>query len=220
MPNPNPTAIQARQRRLREQLFPGVSDHQLWDRRTRTGFATVPRALPLVAAIMDGLSPKKPLSATYLALWCRSWDDPMISLGSKLTELALEAGFGGQRAQNSMFSRLAILQELGFVRFAPGAGGQYSYALLLNPYQILMLHRAKIADQNWNALLGRMMEIGADDLDPVLAPSAVQPTETASAQPARVGTPQVAINFDALIAKTAKVEMPTKPKLPARKLPI
>ncbi len=122
----------------------------------------------MALVMMDELSPKKPISRSYFALWCRAWDDPLVSIGSRMLEVALEAGFTGQRAENSLTSRLAILERLHFVKFAPGPGGDFSYGLILNPYFVLKSHRAKLSKSNWNALLGRLNEIGADDLaDPV-----------------------------------------------------
>lgn len=158
--------VRDKHRQLRTQLFPDVTDDQLWERRTKTGFATIPRAFPLLMVLMDELSLKQPVSSTYFALWCRAWDNPLVVIGSRLVDLAAEAGFAGQRAQNTLAGRLAILADLGLVRFAPGPGGKYSYALLLNPYLALEKHKKKLSEYNWNALLGRVSEIGATDFDP------------------------------------------------------
>lgn len=154
-----------KQAKTRVRLFPDVPDDELWVRQRKAGFATVPRAMPLVMVLMDKLSPNKPLGQTYLALWTRAWDDPLVSIGSKLVEIAYEAGFSGQRAVNSLTSRLAVLKELDFVRFAAGLGGTYSHALILNPYRVLRRHRERFSEEDWNSLAGRLEEIGADDLD-------------------------------------------------------
>src|SRR5208283_4181599 len=141
--------LRKKQRALRVQLFPHVSDDKIWERANRTGFATIPRALPQIMVLMDELSPNKPISRAYLSLWCRAWDDPLVSIGSKLLEIAVEAGFTGQRAQNSLCARLPILRDLGFVQFASGHGGQYSFALILNPYLVLKKHRKRLSDFNF-----------------------------------------------------------------------
>jgi hypothetical protein len=156
--------MKAKNRQLRTSLFPTDQDEKLWVRATKKGFTTLPRAIPMILVMMDELSPKKPISSAYLALWCRAWDDPLVSIGSRMLEVALEAGFTGQRAVNSLTSRLAILERLHFVKFAPGAGGDYSFGLIYNPYLVLKTHRNKLSKSNWNALLSRMNEIGADDL--------------------------------------------------------
>ena len=157
-------AMRAKNRQLRLSLFPTVAEETLWVRTTKKGFTTIPRAMPMVMVMMDELSPKKPVSGAYLSLWCRAWDDPLVSIGSRMLEVALEAGFTGQRAVNSLTSRLAVLERLHFVKFAPGAGGDYSFGLIFNPYLVLKSHRQKLSKSNWNALLSRLNEIGADDL--------------------------------------------------------
>ncbi|MCY0448252.1 hypothetical protein OVV81_26440, partial [Klebsiella pneumoniae] len=40
-----------------------------WHRLENDGYSTVPRYLPLIGVILDGLSKGAPLSSTYLALW-------------------------------------------------------------------------------------------------------------------------------------------------------
>lgn len=208
MPTPRQLILRQKSRQLRLQLFPDISDSDIWERQSKNGFATVPRALPMIMVLMDELSPKKPVSSAYLALWCRAWDDPLLVIGSKLLETAMEAGFTGQRAQNSLCARLAILSQLGFVRFAPGPGGQYSYALLLNPYLVLKKHEKKLSKFNWNALLARMNEIGADDFTPPAPPPApIDPVELL----------KVATQAPAAAATTQQV---VAPRPPARKPPL
>jgi len=160
------STLKAKNRILRTQLFPDVAESDLWERASRKGFATVPRALPTIMVLMDELSPKKPISSAYLALWGRAWDDPLINVGSKLDEIAFEAGFTGQRPTNTLCSRLAVLKDLGFIRFEEGPSGPYSYGLILNPYLVLKRHQKKFSKYYWNALLFRMHDIGADDFNP------------------------------------------------------
>jgi len=203
----NALLIREKQRLLRTQLFPDVTDDQLWERRTKTGFATLPRAFPLLMVLMDELAPKQPVSSTYLALWCRAWDDPLVSIGSRLVDLAAEAGFAGQRAQNTLAGRLAILGDIGLVRFAPGIGGKYSFALLLNPYLMLQKHQKKLSEYNWNALLGRMNEIGATDFNPPPAPPVPTPPQPQSpADLSNLTAPQP------IHQKVTKVRLPKPPK--------
>jgi len=149
----------------RKKIFPQIADGQLWSRHTQNGFTTIPRALPTIHVIMDALSNGKPLSATYLALWCRAWDDPFVILGPKMAEVAADAGFTGQKAVNTFTTRLGILERLGFVKFAAGSKGKFHYAVILNPYLALAQQKKKIGTANWNTLAERMVEIGATDLD-------------------------------------------------------
>jgi hypothetical protein len=163
---PKESGRKKRLRQLRADIFPDVGDQELWERHNRTGFSTIPRALPIAMVLMDELSPKKPISRAYLSIWCRGWDDPFVELGSELLEVAMEAGFTGQRAVNSLYPRLQVLEQLGFVKFADGPGGKYAYALMMNPYLVLKQHQGKLSKMNWNALLARMNKIKADDFVP------------------------------------------------------
>lgn len=152
---------------LRGQLWPRLTDDDLWMRKQRDGFTTVPRGMPLILDIMNDLSKNQPIASTYLELWCRAFDECFVTL-SKAPEMAFHAGFTGQRAVRTWMQRMARLAELGFISIKPGPSGPMSYALIYNPYKVIQrLYAAKmpglLADK-YNALLQRTIEIGASDL--------------------------------------------------------
>lgn len=157
------STLKAKNKALRQQLFPKMKEDDIW--RPKVGYAMIPRSLPTLMVLMDELSPKKPVGSTYFALWCRSWDDPLIRLGGKHTEIAFEAGFRGQRPANTLTTRFSILKDLGLVQFAQGPAGPYSYAVVPNPYFVIRKQRKKIPAFCWNALLERMNEIGAKEYE-------------------------------------------------------
>ena len=154
--------------KLRARLWPGVQDGQLWSRLDRNGFTTVPRAMPLIMSIMDGLSKNKPVSSAYLEVWCRAYDQGFTVL--KHDEMAFHAGFSGERAVRTWKERLRILNELCFIALKEGPSGPESYALILNPYHVIEQHRANstpgLTKARYNTMIARMSEIGATDLDP------------------------------------------------------
>lgn len=159
--------------RLRRQLWPHLTDADLWLRLRSKGFTTIPRTMPLILRIMDALSKGKPVASVYLDLWCRTFDECLVVL-NKPTEMAFGSGFAGQRAEQTWVSRVRILSSLGFIDTQPGPSGPVSYAVLLNPYKVIMKHhRAKTPGMTtglYNALIARANEIGAGDLmeqDPV-----------------------------------------------------
>lgn len=160
--------IKERMLDLRRKYWPELDAGMLWDRKARTGFITIPRAMPLIMGIMDDLSNGRPVSMPYFDLWCRSHDEAVVPL-SKPRELAFHAGFTGQRAETTWAQRIRILRELGFIRTAPGVAGELSYAVILNPYLVIKEHHKKgtpgLVKAKYNALLERVGEIGADDLD-------------------------------------------------------
>lgn len=167
-----PKSMIAEQRvKMRNSLWPETSDDELWHRKTSDGWLTVPRAFPLVLRIMDMLADKgKPVSATYLDLWCRTYDNSFV-VASKPREMAYYAGFTGERAQHTWTSRIRKLVELGFIRIAQGASGPAHYILILNPFHTIRKHIAVqgVSPAAVNTLTERMIEIGADDLNHELA---------------------------------------------------
>jgi hypothetical protein len=159
-------AIAKRQMVQRELLWPG-SEPWLWDRKVNKGFATIPKTMPLVLQIMDDLSNGKPLSSTYLGLWCETWDNSMVNL-SKQQEMAHAAGFTGQRAVYTWSARIQLLQKLNFIDVKPGKSGPLSHALIWNPHRVIRWHHAYktpgLVEANFNALLERAIDIGANDM--------------------------------------------------------
>ena len=155
---------------MREKLWPDTSDANLWS--TTKGWLTVPRALPLLMRIMDALADNgKPVSPTYLDLWCRTYNDDAFVIAAKPHEMAFYAGFSGQRAQNTWITRIRQLVDLGFILISEGASGPAHYILILNPYHVIRRHidNGNVQPAFANALAERMIEIGADDLDDMSA---------------------------------------------------
>jgi hypothetical protein len=158
--------IKDRRVALRNTLWPDVDGDQLWrGDKKRPGYTTMPRTMQLILTAMDAASKGKPVSSTYLDLWCRAFDEQFVSL-NRPREMAFYAGFNGERAERTWLDRIQILKTLGFIQTKPGPSGPVSYALLANPYHVLAKLNAQgvLAPMHWNALLERMAEIGAVDL--------------------------------------------------------
>lgn len=160
------TRIARQKLSLRGSLWPGLDQGRLWRREKSDGWLSVPRAMPLLMQIMDNLSKGKPVSSTYLDLWCRTYDDSFI-VANKSREMAFFSGFTGERAERTWASRMRILAELGFIDIAAGPNGPISYVLIYNPYQVVSKHYrdGNINAATFNALKQRIIEIGAQDLD-------------------------------------------------------
>lgn len=159
--------IRSRQVALRAKLWPEIKEEDLWNRKKKSGFTTVPRTMPIFMRILDSMSNGKPLSDVYLDLWCRAFDEHMLALNRK-EEMAFACGFTGQRGVQTWTTRIDILAKLGFVLLAEGPNGPRSYILIINPYPVVKRHKTKktpgITDALYNALLARASEIGADDI--------------------------------------------------------
>lgn len=164
---------------LRAKLWPEIDfDKQLWYRSTNDGFITMPRTMPLIVSIIDDLSKGGPAGSTYMELWCRTYDEMYVSL-SKAREIAFHSGFTGQRAERTWGEKIRKLDELGFISVKPGQSGPLSHALVLNPYvNIKRLHDAGdvgVAEDKWNALVERAIEIGAEFENQLARPTAIPP---------------------------------------------
>ena len=145
---------------LRAELWPHVSDAEVWNRKKEVGFVTIPRTLPLIMQIQDSLTKSMPVSGAYLDLWCRVFDEGFVRL-DKPHEQALASGFTTQRGPGIWSSRLDLLEKHGFIALAPGAQGRRSFALIFNPYQVIQRKRSEIIPSFYNALVSQAMAIGA-----------------------------------------------------------
>ena len=138
--------------------------------------------MPLIVQIMDNLSKGKPVSAVYLDLWCRTYDDSFV-IANRSKEMVFFSGFNGERAERTWSSRIKILSDLGFIDIKDGPNGPISYVLIKNPFHtIVKLQReGRVSNQFFNGLKQRMIEIGARDLEE--AEVAVSPAPVKSARP-------------------------------------
>lgn len=133
---------------LRQELWPNVDPAYLWSRKRAKGFATVPRVM---LVIMDSLSVGKPVSTTYLDLFCRVFDESFVRL-DKPHEMAFASG--SRPAAARTFGRNGS-KKLGFIDLAPGAQGSRGFALLYNPYLVIrgLKKAGKVETGMFNALL-------------------------------------------------------------------
>lgn len=155
-----------RRRELRARFWPNVKNDELWLRTQNHGFTTIPRTMSLILRIMDRLSDKGfPISGTYLALWCWVFDEAFVDIRNP-KEMAFEAGFSGPRGEATWRSRMKRLQDLGFIRSEKGVAGDFQYVLLLNPIKVIAtIYDKKESDEAFNALMSRLVHVGADDLN-------------------------------------------------------
>lgn len=153
------TERQTKKERMRDDLWPDAAE-VVWDYRSNQGWLNVPRFMPAILRVIDSLSSGKPVSSTYFDLWCRTYNDGFVD-AARVGEMSFFSGFDGERAQRTWKSRLKILEDLGLIRTKPGASGDMSYILVLDPAPILEKLRTdgKIQDRFWNAYQGRVAEV-------------------------------------------------------------
>lgn len=152
--------------RLRQSLWPDVADKDLWLRRDRVGFTTIPRSMSLIGRILDQLSGKGfPLFGTYLTLWCWVFDEAFVEIRNP-KEFAFESGFSGPRGEATWRGRMRKLEELGFIASKAGLAGDFQYVLIFNPIKVIeAIYTDRQKDIAYNALLSRLIQVGANDLD-------------------------------------------------------
>lgn len=106
-----------------------------------------------------------PVSLPYLTLWCWTFDEALVEVRHP-KEFAYESGFNDPRAESLWKGRARKLEELGLIRSRPGLSGDYHYVLLLKPTRVIERQYAGRAnDVAFSTLLGRLTDVGADDLD-------------------------------------------------------
>ena len=160
--------ILERQLDARARLWPELSDKMLWTMDS-DGWVAIPRVLPLMLSIMDGMSEKGfPVSRTYLEIWSRLREEGFLTL-NRQEEMAFHAGFEGQRALRTWRDRISRLASMGFIGVKSGAYGDLSYAVVYSPFHVIK--RAFIAGKvplnKYQALLMRANEVGAWDFDDI-----------------------------------------------------
>lgn len=152
--------------KMRSELWPDLDVGMLWDRNLNDGYSTIPRTLSLITNIIDDLSKKHtgkslPAGKTYFGLWCRVWDENMLTIENEAV-YAVEAGYSGERNVTTWRAHMKVLLELGFIDAREGAYGPYNYVLMYNPYLVLKKLKAKIPSASYQLLVQRAIEIGAD----------------------------------------------------------
>ena len=204
------SAIRLKNMALRDHLWPGNAIW-LWDRNAHKGFTTIPKTMPLILKIMDEMTKGAPVSSTYLALWCSTWDNSFVTL-SKPGDLAVASGFGGQRGEHTWLGRVKKLQELGFITVKAGKSGPMSHALIFNPHWVIRYHHDRktpgLMEASYTALLELALEVGANDMltGPPSAPVASAPTApaapTPTPAPATLSPSEVSALFEELLGTT------------------
>jgi hypothetical protein len=149
--------------KLRKEFWPDIDPDLIYDRKKEKGFTTIPRTMPLILLIMDELSNKKPVSKTFLSLWCRNSDEGLILIRNE-KELAFEANFTGERAETTWRSRMKTLNNLGFIDAKPGPSGDFHFILIFHPHKIIEKLKGKKSLQqmaSYRAYFDRLIDIGA-----------------------------------------------------------
>jgi len=159
--------------KMRQHLWNGLEESRLWLRedKTRKGYTTMPRTMPLIVNLINDISKRVtsgkavPAGKSYLVLWCRVFDEGFLKIESE-PAAALEAGYAGERNVTTWREHMGVLKDLGFIDCKDGPAGPFQYILLFNPYQVIKALHAKgwVQQGAYTALYQRALDIGATDL--------------------------------------------------------
>lgn len=151
----------SKRKATRERIFGDPTEYKLWNRQKDNGYVHLPRVLPMVANILDSLSKGKPLGATYLALWFRTFDEMIVDTSDE-SVIAYESGFHSERRITSWQSRIALLEEFGFIK-TQKIGSRYQYVLLLHPVKSVeeLNNKGLIQKEMYDLFMHRAYAVGA-----------------------------------------------------------
>lgn len=158
---PRITAATRRRLKLRAEFWPNLGDDAFWNRKSFTGFTTIPRTLPLIMFAIDQVDARN-AGRVYFDLWCRAFDDYVVEIKDE-SEAAFASGYKGQRAVRSWRERVDVLEKYGFVKVHKGPNGTYRYIALLDPHRVIdeLETRGLVDEKIVSALRIQMIEIGA-----------------------------------------------------------
>lgn len=142
--------------------FPSFPSVFIWHRKTKDGFTTIPRTMPIVMQAIDVQSKGNPAGHTLMCLWARSPDTPFLLIENPAT-FAAEAGFQGERAVDTWRKRMKRLRELFMIQTKPGPSGEFHYVLLTNPNSAVewMRTHGLVQEGLYARFIDRLMEVGA-----------------------------------------------------------
>jgi hypothetical protein len=155
--------MQAKYDAIRSELWPDLSPDDIWEFNKNTkGYLRIPRIMPLLFRVMDGISKGKPLSNVYLELWCRVMSGGFLIVKDK-DSMAFFSGFSGERALRTWRDRIYALEKEGFILIKERSKGDISHLFIINPYKVLwkLKKEHKIPQTLWDELSSRLGDIGA-----------------------------------------------------------
>jgi hypothetical protein len=144
--------------KLRRQHWPREED--TWTGE-EAGWFKIPRTLPLCFAMLSKeVRGKTDPTAVYLELLSHHYGDGFIELQHE-DDHAFAVGYSRSRVR-SWRERMAVLEELGFIKTKSSGPHKYRYVLLMHPTTVIQKFRdaGKIPDGLWNAYTNRKIVTG------------------------------------------------------------
>jgi hypothetical protein len=145
---------------IRNIHWPDVTDDMLWSTKKHDGWTIIPRTMPVIFKIMDELAGKgKPVSSVYFAIWCRAREEHVIKLND-LADFIKDSGFTGIRAKYTWKERMQKLIDLEFIKAVDDGNKNFSWLLLLDPYDVIESKKTMISKGLYDYFQTRLLEVG------------------------------------------------------------
>jgi hypothetical protein len=176
-------SVPEKEQALRNSMWPDA-ESRLWHPKPHDGFIAIPKTMPFLGRMMDEMSKNFPVSETYGALWCWTWDNNAFVRLNRMEEMAFAAGFTGQRGVRTFHDRLRRLEAMGFVELKAAGNSTMAFAYLPNPHVVIFrLYDALtspaaspemkeitrgLQEGTFNAFLARAQELGSKDVLEIL----------------------------------------------------
>ena len=144
--------------KLRREHWPNEED--TWTGE-EYGWFKIPRTLPLIFAMLSKeVRGKIDPTAVYLELLSHHYGDGFIELQHE-DDHAFAVGYSRARVR-SWRERMAILEDLGFIKTKASGPHKYKYVLLMHPTTVMQNLRdgGKITEDLWNAYTNRKVLTG------------------------------------------------------------
>jgi len=157
------SAYEKKRRAKRDRLWDDA-ETVVYDKRAEAGFCTVPRTLPLIAALIRHLSAEAP-ARVYTDLWFRQRDDGFVDAVDP-EEMAQCAGYPNPpRNLSTWREAIERLVGLGFIRTESKGTRKHRWVLILHPHDVVERLREDQPDSIppwwWDMFTSQVEDIGA-----------------------------------------------------------
>ncbi len=152
------SSAQNRREKLKAEYWP---QEAAWTGDKEKGWFRAPRTLPLILTLLSAkeLSGSLDPQLVYLELLARHRDSGIVEMIQD-GEHAYAAGYTSPRGVRSWYERMALLEELGFIRSISGGNVRYRIVLLVHPAVAIKRLRdsGRVPDGWWNLYRSAQIE--------------------------------------------------------------
>lgn len=136
------------------------------------GWFSAPRTFPLILTLLDSkdLTNKRDVSRVLLDLYARQMGQGVVVMGEE-RDHAYSSGFSDARGPRSWRERMALLDELGFIKVESTNGKRYGVVFLVHPTVAIqtLQEKGRVPKEWWNTYQQRQIELNERSFEDVAA---------------------------------------------------